>query len=114
MGYRKQSIINGYFKKKGKIMENLLTTIEGLISFEYVLSQIMLSFIVLYFIVSKPNRKEKYICTLSIGLLLGIVWYFFINNDLKVLIVSFIFATFIYDWAIKHILNKLKIKYNDK
>lgn len=94
-------------------MENLFTELLSLIDFKYVLSQIFMSYIVLYFIVKKPRRKEKYLATLLCGIVLGIVWYLFILKDLSVLILSFVFASFAYDWIIKHITNKF-LSYHDK
>lgn len=87
--------------------------------FPYVLSVVIAAWITLYFMVGrddrkngfKPSKAAKLITPAVWGLILGLIWYFFIGAKLDELILGFFASAGFYDYIVKWLLDKLNIKY---
>jgi len=95
-------------------MEQFLSKIFSYIMLDYAVAIILLSFIVLYYFISNPSKRMKFFISFFSGLVLGLIWFLFIETDLAKLIVTFLFASGLYKWIKEPLFNILKINYNDK
>jgi|GEM_PF-4798691 len=95
-------------------MDNFFTNILDYIMLDYAVSIILLSFIVLYYFISKPSRRMKFAVSFVSGLVLGIIWFIFIEDDLAKLIVTFLFASGLYRWLKEPLFKLFNITYYDK
>lgn len=95
-------------------METMINSMLNFINVSYAFSVILMTFIILYYFISKPKKKEKFIVSAVSGIILGVIWIVFIKADIEKIILSFFFAAGLYSWIKEFMLKKLKIKYNDK
>ena len=95
-------------------MEQFFNQILESILINYSVSIILLTFMILYYFIKKPTKKEKFLISLFVGIILGIVWFYFIEPDLPKLIVTFLFSVGLYKWIKEPLFKILNINYDDK
>ena len=97
-------------------MEELIAKLTELISLEYTFSVIIATYLLIKavdFLNKEKSVTPVWRRVISILAGAGLFWVFKIYTEIGVqtLITSYLFAIFVYDIAIKHILDKLKIAY---
>jgi len=95
-------------------MEEIINNITELFIYDYTLSVMLLTYVILNNIIKKPKDWIKSLVVCLVGIVLGLVWYY-ISTDLEPskLIYSFIFANAFYSIIIKLILKRLNVNYNN-
>jgi hypothetical protein len=84
--------------------------LESLSIFPYCLSVVIITWITIeiFWVYEKPSQKAKLITALIWGILLGIIWAFFVKPQIDLLILGFFASAGFYDYIIKHILSKFR------
>lgn len=95
-------------------MEAIVHQLPNIIAIDYILAHVILTWIVLYYFISKPTKRIKLITSAIAGVVLGVVWCIYSDYTIPVLVVSFLAGTGFYKWIKELLLDKLNIKYNDK
>jgi len=83
-------------------------------SIPYIISTVLLTWLILKYFIKKPISKIKFIVSASVGFLLGILWYFQFNVDLQILIVSYLASVGFYELIKKFITKKIGDYDNNK
>lgn len=97
-------------------MEQIITKLFEMISVGYFASVIILSFLVIKVLDSLNKEKVvptwlKRVVTLLVGVVLFFLFRKFTEVSFEVLFTSYLFAVFVYDAAIKLLIEKLKLDY---
>lgn len=92
---------------------SILTELLSHLITPYLVSVIMLTFLVLYFIIPKPKTWIKKVVHLVVGLILAIIWHYTSQASIDNLIFTFLLSVFLYSWFIKVLTDRFNIDYNN-
>lgn len=95
-------------------MESLLTDFESMFNIKLVFINIMIVYLAIKAIVFNVKtddikRGTKQVVTGAVSLILGVIYYFGMNESLECITCSTLLAIVGYDYLIKFILQKLKL-----
>jgi len=95
-------------------MEQIINNLLELFNYPYTGAVMFLTYFILAKVIKNPKGWMKTWMTVIVGLVLGLIWYYIIEDtDLERLIYSFTFACAVYSLIIKRILQKFKQEYNN-
>ena len=93
---------------------DILEQLTRFINYGYLLAVILLVWIILTYIILKPSRWTNIAIHIGCGVILGFVWYYIVKGiTLEQLIVDFLLSIMVYNWAIKALLDKFNITYDN-
>jgi len=94
-------------------ISTLVDTLFGKVDWLYVVSIILINYLLLSYIITKPNKWWKIGIHLSLGLILGEVWHLVESTSFVTLIYSFPFSILLYNWVLKNLMERFKISYDN-
>jgi hypothetical protein len=80
----------------------------------YAASVFLLTFLVLSYVTINPSKFVKITMSVSLGLVLGTLWYYTTDSKTTTLLFSFLFQSVFYEWGVKELMKKLKVTYDNK
>lgn len=97
-------------------MEGLFSKLFSIFSIEYMFVVILASYLLIKLIdyingVKDVPTWQKRVVTFVVGVIAFVVFYFMGNTSFECLIASYFAALFVYDTAVKFLLDKLGIEY---
>ena len=92
---------------------SILTELLSHLITPYLVSVIMLTFLVLYFIIPKPKSWVKKVVHLVVGIVLAIIWHYTSQASIDNLIFTFLLSVFLYSWFIKVLTDRFNIDYSN-
>lgn len=95
------------------ILNNITLDFITHVTTTYLVSVIVLTFIVLSYVIKKPTASIKILVHLISGLILGIVWYYVNKVSVQDIIVTFLLSVVLYAWVIKQLLSKFGSGYDN-
>lgn len=79
----------------------------------YMASVVLITYILLKYVFKATGETERFLISVISGILLGAVWYIFINAPLDQLIFSYLGAVGFYHIIIKRVMAYFEDKYNN-
>lgn len=97
-----------------QIIQTLTTNVLDLFIYSYTASTLLATYFILNDFIKNPKDTTIRIVTISVGLILGLIWFYIVDEkEIDKLIYSFFFANALYSLIIKVILKAIKKKYNN-
>ena len=96
-------------------MEDLISQLISVFDLSLCVSIVMLTYIILLLIDKSPiksNKLLKHVITITITLILSIVYYIYVSTELKQIIPTYLLSTAFYNSIIKAIFSKFNIGYS--
>lgn len=95
-------------------MYTSVTFLEQYPEIIYGFSVCILTWIILYYFLSKPSKKEKFLVLLGSGILLGLIFYGILEIiRWPMMILAFLASIGFYEMIVKVIMRKFKKSYQD-
>ena len=95
-------------------MENILITeLLSHTNWLYLASVILLTYLILLYVITKPNKFVKILIHLGSGICLGILLYFIEKVSILDLVFSFLLSITFYSWVLKALCTKFNLKYDN-
>ena len=95
-------------------MEELINNITELFIYDYTISVMLLTYVILNNIIKTPKNWVVSLTVCIVGIILGFIWYKIYDTiEWTKLVYSFIFANAFYSIVIKLILKRLNINYDN-
>ncbi|MDR1553012.1 MAG: hypothetical protein LBS69_06065 [Prevotellaceae bacterium] len=92
-------------------MEEIFTKLSETISIGYIVTVILLSYLIIRLWFHSVKSGIKKLLTFGVGIVIGAVYLIAKIDGLHAIIPSFAIAVVLYDYIIKYLLNKLKAGY---
>lgn len=84
------------------------------VNISYVIITTLMTYMVLLLLINTTKKWVKVLISTIIGLVVGGLFIHFKIEKLEVLMTSFSISIVLYEWIIKHILNKLNVNVNNE
>jgi len=95
-------------------MELLKTLMNQQPELVYMFAVILATYNILLFVFKSPTTKQKILTTIGCGLVLGFIWYTWVDGvELFKLIFALFAAPTVYDWFIKWVKKNKNLNYNN-
>lgn len=92
-----------------EVIDKLLESVDWV----YAGSVILLTYILLGRVIINPRKWMKIVASIVCGALLGVVFYVYNQTPIPTLVYSFLFQVVIYNWAVKGLMDRFNLKYNN-
>jgi predicted exporter len=95
-------------------MEEIMIKLGEVISVGYIVTVILFSYLIIRLWFTRVKSGVKKLLTVGVGIVVGVVYLVAKIDELHALIPSFAIAVVLYDYAIKYLLNRIKVGYKVK
>lgn len=95
------------------IMQSIQTEILTHVLIGYLASVIVITFVILNYIITKPNKFVKIITHFLTGVTIALIWLYVNHSSVTDLLLTFSLTYVVYSWFIKTLCDKFGVKYDN-